>query len=158
IVIGKSTTKDQDFELAWSDRGFWDGRAFVLASGTQENDSTERFFGFGNESKESAETNYTSVDTDAQVTPGVWVLPYVNLAYTMRIRRLEVERGEVSGIPFIGAPDSQGGQFNQVHNKGLEPGVYWTHRLALTYDSRDEMDIPSKGGYAVGYTESAERV
>src|SRR5882724_10601947 len=30
IVLGKSTTKDQDYELEFSDRGLWDKRAFVL--------------------------------------------------------------------------------------------------------------------------------
>src|SRR5262245_20389463 len=49
VVIGKSTTKDEDYELEFTDRGMWEGRAFVLASFLQERDSTERFFGFGND-------------------------------------------------------------------------------------------------------------
>src|SRR5207249_3822874 len=32
ILIGKSTTKDEDYELEFSDRGYWEGRAFILAS------------------------------------------------------------------------------------------------------------------------------
>src|SRR5262249_5111426 len=96
IVLGKSTTKDQDYELEYSDRGFWDGRAFVLASAIYETDSTERFFGFGNFSAENRESNYTSNNLLAQATPGVWVLPYVNLSYRMRIRRFSVEHGQVS--------------------------------------------------------------
>ena len=31
ILIGKSTTKDEDYELEFSDRGYWEGRAFILA-------------------------------------------------------------------------------------------------------------------------------
>src|SRR5262245_31149825 len=50
IVLGKSTTKDQSYELEFTDRGLWDKRAFVLASVSQEDDSTERFFGLGNDS------------------------------------------------------------------------------------------------------------
>src|SRR5438093_10026005 len=42
VVLGKSTTKDQDYEIEFSDRGVWDGRAFVLASVVHEDDSTER--------------------------------------------------------------------------------------------------------------------
>src|SRR2546428_1136740 len=75
VVLGKSTTKDEDYELEFSDRGLWDGRAFVLASAVHERDSTDRFFGFGNDSNELAESNYTENNTLAQVTPGVWVLP-----------------------------------------------------------------------------------
>src|SRR5262245_19652258 len=57
IVLGKSTTRDQNYELEFSDRSLWDGRAFVLASVVHEGDSTERFFGLRNDSRETAEAN-----------------------------------------------------------------------------------------------------
>src|SRR5438874_9738363 len=38
IVAGKSTTKDEDYEAEYTDRTFWDGRAFVLASFLREKD------------------------------------------------------------------------------------------------------------------------
>src|SRR6476660_1248362 len=70
LVAGKSTTKDEDYELEYTDRGFWEGRAFLLSSFLHEKDSTERFFGFGNDSRENpfstprrgprgGESNYT---------------------------------------------------------------------------------------------------
>ena len=162
IVAGKSTTKDEDYELEYTDRTFWEGRAFVLASFLHEADSTERFWGFGNDSLQhpvptprhglrGGESNYTDVDTEAQATPGVWLLPYVNLSYRMRIRNYGVEQGQVSGIPFIGVthPETRG--------RGLEGGTYWAHQVALTYDSRDSTDIPSHGALAFAYTEMADR-
>jgi outer membrane protein assembly factor BamA len=151
VLIGKSTTKDEDYELEFSDRGLWDGRAFVLASAVHERDSTDRFFGFGNDSSELAESNYTENNTLAQVTPGVWVLPSVNLSYRMRIRRFEVERGQVESLPFIGA------EHPETRNRGLEGGVYWAHRVALTYDTRDSSDIPRQGALALAYAELADR-
>src|SRR5881409_3913142 len=101
ILIGKSTTKDEDYELEFSDRGYWEGRAFILASFVHERDSTDRFFGFGNDSRSTphrdperglvgGESNYTGQNTLAQATPGVWLLPSVNLSYRMRIRRFAV--------------------------------------------------------------------
>ena len=149
IVLGKSTTRDQDYEIEFSDRGLWDKRAFVLASVVQEDDSTERFFGLGNDSPESAESNYTSVDTLAQVTPGIWLLPQLNLSYRMRIRRYAVEQGQVDSVAsiFVAHP----------HVPGLAPGVYWSHRVALTYDSRDERDIPARGVLGVLYADVADR-
>jgi outer membrane protein assembly factor BamA len=165
VVLGKSTTKDEDYELEYTDRSFWDGRAFVLASFLREKDSTERFYGFGNDSRQErrntdrpagpgnrgGESNYTDVDTSAQATPGVWLLPYVNLAYRMRIRRYSIEAGQVSGVPFIltAHPEVQG--------RGFDPGVYWAHQVALTYDSRDSIDIPQRGALAFAYTEAADR-
>src|SRR6058998_918462 len=112
VVLGKSTTKDEDYELEYTDRSFWDGRGFVLASFLHEKDSTERFFGIGNDSREEpvrtplgrlrgGESNYTDDDTQAQATPGVWILPYANLSYRMRIRRYEIEEGQVTSVAFI---------------------------------------------------------
>jgi outer membrane protein assembly factor BamA len=165
VVLGKSTTKDQDYELEYTDRSFWEGRGFVLSSLEWAKDSTERFFGFGNDTPEDrpntnipagpgnrgGESNYTSNDTQAQITPGVWLLPYANLSYRMRIRRFSVETGQVSGIPFIGTAHPE------TRDRGLEPGVYWAHQIALTYDSRDSTDIPTHGALAFAYTEVADR-
>ena len=162
IVAGKSTTIDEDYELEYTDRTFWDGRAFLLASFVREKDSTERFFGFGNESRENpirlptgkqvgGESNYTDVDTEAQATPGVWILPYANVSYRMRIRNFGVEEGQVTGIPFVGVthPETRG--------RGLEGGTYWAHQVTLTYDSRDSTDIPTHGALAYMYSEVADR-
>jgi outer membrane protein assembly factor BamA len=163
VVLGKSTTKDEDYELEFTDRGLWDGRAFVIASFLNERDSTERFFGFGNDSPERkcdpgqrwpfcGESNYTDHDIAAQATPGVWVLPFVNLSYRMRIRRFAVERGQVDKIAFTGEAHAA-----DAGNRGLDGGVMWAHQAAVTYDSRDSTDIPTRGALALFYTETAQQ-
>src|SRR5438552_15861047 len=101
ILIGKSTTRDEDYELEFTDRGYWDGRAFVIASFVRERDSTERFFGIGNQTQQDEESNYTETNTIAQVTPGVWLLPRTNLSYRMLIRRTSVQNGQVTSVPSI---------------------------------------------------------
>ncbi|MGH7340924.1 MAG: hypothetical protein ACREKH_10585, partial [Candidatus Rokuibacteriota bacterium] len=101
VTLGKSTTKDENYELEFSDRGFWDRRTFVAASFIFERDSTERFFGFGNESDEDRESNYTGNLTRALGSGGFWFLPRVNAAYEMRIERYSIGRGQVDSIPFI---------------------------------------------------------
>src|SRR5262249_14957024 len=146
---GKSTTRDEDYELEFTDRGYWDGRAFLFGSFVRERDSTERFFGFGNDTPQSEESNYTETNTIAEVTPGVWILPRTNLTYRTLFRRTSVEEGQVTSVPSI----------FQLHPgaAGLEPGRYWSHRVALTYDSRDDTDIPSRGALALAYVEAADR-
>ena len=60
IAIGKSTTKDEDYEAEYHDRGLLDGQCVPARRRRLfEQDSTERFFGFGNHSKQSNEANYT---------------------------------------------------------------------------------------------------
>src|SRR2546430_14898632 len=163
VLVGKSTTKDEDCELEFTDRGYWEGRAFILASFVHERDSTDRFFGFHNDSRSTplrlpegtlvgGEPNYTGRNTVAQPTPGVWLLPSVNLSYRMRIRRFDVEPGQVRCIPFIRS------RYAKAFERANDPGVYWAHQAALTYDSRDSFDIPTRGALALGYIEMADRL
>src|SRR5262249_33718992 len=93
-----------------------------------------------------------------------WVLPAVNVSYRMRIRRYNVEHGQVDSVPDITDP-CRGPHGERIfpcghpegRGKGLESGVYWQHRLALTYDSRDSMDMPTEGVYANAYVDGADR-
>jgi len=115
-----------------------------------EQDSTERFFGFGNSSHEDEESNYTNNDTQAELYPGFWIRPHFGIAYRMRIRSHGVHEGQVDSLPFIAV------EHPEVRGRGLERGTYWAHRAELVWDSRDDIDIPSRGGFGVAYTEAAD--
>ncbi len=81
----------------------------------------------------------------------MWVLPYANLSYRMRIRHYGIEHGQVDNIPFIATahPEARG--------RGLEGGVFWAHQVALTYDSRDSTDIPTRGALGILYGELTDK-
>src|SRR5258706_2121244 len=101
IQVGKSTTRDEDYEAEFAERGLLDKKMFVLGKFLYERDSTERFFGFGNNTDQNRESNYTGEDLYADIQPGYWVLPSVNVSYRMRIRRHNVQPGQVTSVPFI---------------------------------------------------------
>jgi len=150
VTLGKSTTKDENYELDFSDRGFWDRRAFVAANVIYERDSTERFFGLGNDSDEDRESNYTGNLTRALGSVGVWILPYVNVAYEMRIERYSIGRGQVNNIPFIQT------EFPGMTAEDLfDATFYWAHRTAISYDTRDSYDIPTTGAHSELYVDGA---
>ena len=157
LVVGKSTTRDEKYFGDIEERGLWGGRAFVLASVLYERDSTERFFGFGNDSDENNESNYTSQIFDAEATPGIWVLPYLNVSYHMRILRHAVQPGQVDSFPFIGDPRFIEGPDTDVRGRGLATAVYWSHSLALTYDTRDSLRQPTTGTLVLVYADAADR-
>src|ERR1044072_4292997 len=69
----------------------------------------------------------------------------------MRIRRFAVQRGQVDSIPFIAT------EHPDVRTRGLEPGVYWQHRLALTYDTRASIGTPTERTYGNFYVDGADR-
>ena len=157
IAIGQSTTKDNDYEGEYYDRGLLEGKAFLRAKGLYENDSTERFFGFGNNSHESNEANYTSRTIDGWVEPGYWVVPKIYVSYKMRIIRYSVSRGQVSGLPFLPAPRLLRDPETNTVNRGLEPGHYFSHRIDVGYDTRDSIDLPTQGALSLIYFDVADR-
>lgn len=151
LVAGKSTTKDERYLAEFSERALWDGRAWVFAGAMHEQDSTERFFGFGNGSHEDRESNYTNNDTVAELYPGIWLREHLGLAYRMRIRSHAVHTGQVDSIPFILE------EHPEVIGRGYERATYWAHRVEIVWDNRDDLDIPSSGLFGVGYVEAADQ-
>ena len=173
IALGKSTTKDEKYEVEYHDRGLLDGRMFVHALSSFEQDSTERFFGFGSETDESNEANYTSRNLEGWVEPGYWIVPTVYLSYRMRIRRFSTSAGQVNGVPFLTVcpPTATGPYCNprtvgrrreirqtNTFDRGRFPGHYFSHRFEVGYDTRDSIDLPTRGAYSQLYFELADRV
>jgi outer membrane protein assembly factor BamA len=177
ITIGKSTTKDEDYELEYHNVGLLKGKAFFHGIAVYERDSTERFYGFGNDSSEFAEANYTGANFRAEFNPGYFVLPHLSLGYKMRIRRLEVQRGQVdsakvtdlvrcfrphpAGVcppsgdtPGLGKNDRR---LPDIRSVDFGPDVYWAHRVALAYDTRDFVNLPTEGSYTNFYVEAADQ-
>lgn len=184
VSAGKSTTKDQEYEFDYADYGLLDGRAFFIGDALYEQDSTDRFFGLGNDTDQNpglrlrkpgydancvppgksdpvprgtsrycqvgGESNYTGEETRIRATPGYWLLPNLQLSYRMRIENFGITHGQVDSVPYIG----------NLHpgTPGLDTAHYWAHKLAVTFDTRDSIDIPSKGAFATLYTELADRV
>ncbi|HEV7731041.1 MAG TPA: BamA/TamA family outer membrane protein [Candidatus Binatia bacterium] len=157
ILVGKSTTRDENYEFEYADRGLWNERAFLLAKFLYERDSTERFYGFGNDSNESDESNYTGEDLYAEATPGIWLVPKLSVSYRMKIQRFNVQHGQVDSVPFINAPRFRRNGDTDVRRKGLRSSVYFTHKLQFTYDTRDSIDLPSQGALSLIYVDVADQ-
>jgi hypothetical protein len=149
VALGKSTTRDETYDAEFAERGLLDNKAFLLGKVLYERDSTERFYGIGNHSDENEESNYTSQVFLLDLNPGYWVLDSVNLSYRMRVLMHGVQPGEVNSIPDI--------TVEHPNVPGLDKAVYWQHRLAITYDTRDSRDMPTHGTYANAYVNGADQ-
>ncbi len=171
VALAKSTTKDEFYEGSYFDRGLLEGRAFVRAEAFFDQDSTERFFGFGNDSEEDDEANYTGRILEGWVEPGYWIVPTVYVSYRIRARRLSTSAGQVSGIPFLTScgPAATGFYCNprdparrrairqtNTFDRGRFPGHYFSHRLEFGYDTRDSIDLPIEGALSRVYLELAD--
>ncbi|HWP64287.1 MAG TPA: BamA/TamA family outer membrane protein [Candidatus Limnocylindria bacterium] len=149
IAIGKSTTKDQKYEAEYENYELLDHAAFLEASVSYEDDSTERFWGFGNDSDEDEESNYTSEIFLARVEPGYYLRPKLHVSLDSRVLFHDVSSGQVPDFPFIAV------EHPEVRGRGLEGAWFWLNRAALTWDSRDSRKIPKQGSFAELYVDGS---
>lgn len=96
-----------------------------------------RFYGIGNNTRTSAETDYTAEHELAQVQVGFNFNHNWQLRYTARFQDLDVLPGTLSDIPSIES------RFPSVD--GLHTNREMLNRLGLVYDTRDDIVVPTRG-------------
>ena len=102
-----------------------------------DRDPTDRFFGLGNNSRESQESNYTTEQGYIEARVGLNYTPALQLALNIRPRFVQIDRGAFSSQPFIG------NQFPQL--QGLQGTNEFLTRIILSYDTRDSITVPRSG-------------
>jgi hypothetical protein len=126
-----------------------DRRWSVNLSLIYDRDGTPRFYGIGNESPASNQTNFTEEEELLQTQIGLNLTHAWQLQYTLRMRALDVLPGTLPLIPSIYT------LFPDV------PGLHTTkellHRLAIVYDTRDDVTVPTRGMEWVVYGGMASR-
>ena len=131
-----------EYQLGRVRRDRWSFNASVVA----DRDGTPRFYGIGNHTLKSAESNYTAEQQLARLQIGLNLSQIWQLAYTVRVRRVDVQPGTLPGIASI----------EQAYGSAvLGAGKDFLHRLALVYDTRDDLTTPRRGMQWVGYVGAA---
>jgi Omp85 superfamily domain len=144
FFASQSTKNQANYEVTYSNRALVQRRYFFDGRLGYANDRTARFFGLGAGSRKQDETNYTLRSIGGAVTLGWWVTPTLRLSLTERIRFADIERGAVTSLPFLrdkfkGVPGEKG-------------SFVWAHRFALTYDSRNAYETPTRGYFGEIFT------
>jgi hypothetical protein len=114
-----------------------------------ERDPTARFYGLGNDSEENDQTNYTLEELYFQALLGLNLTPDLQLALITQPNYVRIARGAFDSLPYTGT------LFPTL--KGLDGGSEFTNMLQLVYDTRDSLDIPTRGGRVVLYGALADR-
>ena len=105
-----------------------------------DRDPTERFFGLGNHSRSSNETNYTLEQEAMTARFGLNVTRQLQLALDLRPRIVDIQRGAFDSLPFISA------RFSRL--KGLRRGSNeLLTRLLFSYDTRNSLNVPTRGTF-----------
>jgi Omp85 superfamily domain len=107
-----------------------------------QRDGTPRFYGIGNGTPKSGETDYTSNQELAGANVGLNFNKAWQLLYTLRSQQVDVLPGTLPGIPSI-----QKLYGEQILGTGHEV----LQQLSLVYDTRDDLTMPTRGVRLIAY-------
>jgi hypothetical protein len=135
LVAGIKERVEREFDAEYQVGRLRQDRWSMNFSLVYDVDGTPRFFGIGNQTKESAETNYTAQKEYAQAEIGLNLNHTWQLLYTAHFKSVDVRPGTLEEVPSIET------QFPQVLGTNKE----FLNRLSLVYDTRDDLAVPSRG-------------
>ena len=121
----------------------------LTVEGLYDRSGTPRFYGIGNNSVKINQTVYTDQQLGVTATLGWNITHAWQLAYTFAAKKVKVLAGDLKGVPPITE------RFADII------GIGTTHelldRIALIYDTRDDITIPTRGMEVVLYGGVASR-
>jgi len=131
---GNESSVELDYASGMERRQRWSLEGHFL----YQRSPTQRFFGLGNSSAESNQTNYALLQVYEDATVGLNLTPHLQIALRERPRFVRVYHGAISTLPFIGD------LFPNV--KGINGGSELLNQLVASYDTRNSLQIPTLGG------------
>ncbi len=142
-----SAAQDIERELSfhYTDPAFGGGRFSLRFFGGFKKNATSRFFGFGQNSREATETNYTQENLGGSWTLGLYLNEVTQIGVGQRYRQVgQIERG-ATDLPFTRVI------FPGVD--GADGASILGHRAVFLYDTRDNLVSPTDGARVMGYAE-----
>jgi hypothetical protein len=141
LVAGKATKHGDFFDAEYAAEQRFDGLMDFRLNARRDEDPFERFYGFGNETNDGDETNYTGTVHRLIFYTGVNFLEWLRGSFQFRWNHVRVGSGEIDSVDNL-----RESQFNDV--EGIDGASIVGARFALSYDTRDRPDIPTEGYYA----------
>ena len=129
----------------YTDPAFSNGRYFLNFGGTFFKNATSRFFGLGQTTLESGETNYTAREARANWRFGVYANEVTQIAVGQRVRQVSLQKG-ATDLPFTADvyPTVAG-----VQGETIIVG----NRATFYYDTRNHLTTPTDGMAVTAYAE-----
>jgi outer membrane protein assembly factor BamA len=149
ITLRKSQKIDEDFIGEYERDGILDGAMDVLVNLTYFRDSRMRFFGFGNETKESGESNYTQDKFATLLRVAYRPLAALEIGWQGRVETVSIHHGGVSDLPFTGTL--------YPGTPGLDGSTVNGQSFSVAYDDRDAIPITRRGTLGAARIEVVDR-
>ena len=149
--IGSFTERiERKLVFNYVDPAFSEGRYFLNFGGSFFKNATSRFFGLGQTTVESDQTNYTAREARANWRFGVYANEVTQIAVSQRVRQVSLQRG-ATDLPFTGD------RFPTVDGVQGET-IIVGHRATFYYDTRNTLFSPTDGMAVTAYAELNQNV
>jgi hypothetical protein len=148
IVTGVKQRVEREFDAEYQRGRLRADRWSFNLSLIYDRSGTPRFFGIGNDTAASAETNYTNQQERVQVQAGLNLTHAWQLLYTGRLQVVDVLPGTLDKIASI---ESRFGSLL------LGTNTQMLNRVSIVYDTRDDLTVPSSGVQMIAYGGLASR-
>jgi outer membrane protein assembly factor BamA len=140
IFVNRSLGTDQEYTGEYWDNKFAGGKFRIYGKFTFFRDTTYRFFGLTENSREIDETNYSNLELSPQFSLGYYLPHNFIVSYGEKLRWVTIRRGSADTLRYI--------QSKYPGLEGVTGGAVIERRLKLTYDTRDNEVFPTEGWYA----------
>jgi hypothetical protein len=140
IVAGKATKHGDFFDADYFGKGRLGGLVDLRLNLRRDEDPFERFYGFGNETPDGNETNYTGTVHRIIAYAGYNFLEWLRGSFQFRFRHVRVGSGEVNDVENL-----RKSQFNDV--EGIN-GATIVGTLASVGRYARSRNIPTEGYFA----------
>jgi len=131
--------------FSYTDPAFSQGRYSLNFGASFFKNATSRFFGLGQATTETEQTNYTAREARANWRFGVYANEVTQIAVGQRFRQVSLQRGGTD-LPFTGD------QFPSVDGVQGETLILG-HRATFYYDTRNNLVSPTDGMAVTAYAE-----
>jgi Omp85 superfamily domain len=135
-VVGAYQHVQRKIDLEYESGRLRDTRWSFSTSLLYIRDGTPRYYGVGNNTPQTAESNYTTVQRLAQAQIGLNLSRDWQLLYALRLQQIDVQPGTLQGIPSIQT---------LFGTDVLGTTRELLNRLAIVYDTRNDLTVPSQG-------------
>ena len=136
--------------FSYSDPAFSQGRYSLNFSATFFKNATARFFGLGQATSESAQTNYTAREGRINWRFGIHVNEVTQISVGQRFRQVSLQQG-ATDLPFTGD------EFPTVPGVQGETLIFG-NRATFHYDTRNSLVSPTDGMAATAYAEVNQNI
>ena len=144
--IGSYTEEiERRLQFSYADPAFSQGRYSLNFGASFFKNATSRFFGLGQATSESGETNYTGREARMNWRFGVYANEVTQIAVGQRVRQVSLQRG-ATDLPFTG---ERFAGVDGVQGESLIIG----HRATFYYDTRNNLLSPTDGMAVTAYAE-----